>query len=121
MTRREWQVSEQYLSRPLAQRLEDSRKRRVQFLSEYMGAFITRPNASRLDELAREYVERTEGYDRTVCDAIVDGVAMPTTGEQRRRIEAHALLVYNELSRAAVMLGYTVSEFREAIARQRDQ
>jgi hypothetical protein len=76
------------------------------------------PATSPLDGLAREYRERTEGYDRTVCTGPVrDGAVTPADPREAALIDRHAAAVRKELWRRAEALGVSREEFRRAISR----
>ena len=88
------------------------------FQREYLGVpWTPSPEEKRLRELAHEYHERTEAYDRTVCTGpIVRGGIMPATPEQHSRINIHARTVRDELGVEAARLGFTPKQWREAIS-----
>jgi hypothetical protein len=69
-----------------------------------------------LDELAAEYHERCETYDRLVCTGpIIDNSIMPATHDERRLIERNARTVLAELTDRARCLGYTYRQLIEVI------
>ena len=75
------------------------------------------PEEKRKRELAREYHERTEAYDRTVCTGpIVRGGIMPVTPEQSSLINRNARKVRDELGVEAARLGFTPKQWCEAIS-----
>ena len=88
------------------------------FKREYLGVpWTPSPEEKLLRDLAREYHERTEAYDSTVCTGpIVRGGIMPATPEQHALINRHARTVRDELSVEAARLGFTPKQWREAIS-----
>ena len=88
------------------------------FQREYLGVpWTPSPEEKLLRDLAREYHERTEAYDSTVCTGpIVRGGIMPATPEQHALINRHARTVRDELSVEAARLGFTPKQWREAIS-----
>ena len=88
------------------------------FQREYLGAPRTpSPEEKRLRELAREYHQRTEAYDRTVCTGpIVRGGIMPATGEERALITRNANAMRYDLGVEAAKLGFTPKQWQEAIS-----
>jgi hypothetical protein len=77
------------------------------------------PATSPLDDLAREYRDRTEGYDRTVCTGPVGpgGGVLPADPREAALIDRHAAAVRKELWRRAEALGVSREEFRRAMSR----
>ena len=71
-----------------------------------------------LFDLAKEYSDRTEAYDLTVCTGGVgvDGV-MPATPRELGMINRNALQTMRELERKAEEGGYTRQQLRDAIVR----
>ena len=88
------------------------------FKREYLEVpWTPSPEEKLLRDLAREYHERTEAYDSTVCTGpIVRGGIMPATPEQHALINRHARTVRDELSVEAARLGFTPKQWREAIS-----
>ncbi|HDR9024792.1 TPA: hypothetical protein QDB09_005399 [Burkholderia vietnamiensis] len=81
----------------------------------YIGTFAPMPR-TQLDELAAEYHQRCEAYDRLVCSGpIVDGSIMPATDHERRIINRNAGAVLRELTKRAELHGYTSRQFWKAI------
>lgn len=48
-------------------------------------------------ELAAEYHERAEAYDKIVCTGERHGIAMPSNGSELRDINRHAKQLFNDL------------------------
>ncbi len=70
----------------------------------------------RLLELAKEYCDRTEMYDRTVCTGPVrNGGILPVTSLEMSLVNANARAVMNELSVKAGRLGFSPRQLLEAI------
>lgn len=88
----------------------------TKFESEYLGVpWGEQWKEKHLRKLAREYHERTEAYDRTVCTGpIVRGGIMPATPEQHALINRHARTVHDELAVEAARLGFTSKQWLEA-------
>ena len=80
------------------------------FRSEYEGSFPTHDD--HLDQLAEEYAQRCEAYDRGVCSGRRYGEAIPMTPEERMLIERHAVAVFKEIKERG---GYTTEELRRAV------
>ncbi|PZP30425.1 MAG: hypothetical protein DI603_14980 [Roseateles depolymerans] len=74
------------------------------------------PTADALWALAREYQQRTEAYDRTVCTGPVgvDGV-MPATPRELALIGRHAQDVLRSIRLRAERDGYSVEQLQEAM------
>ncbi len=70
-----------------------------------------------LRELAEQYHERCEAYDRTVCTGISPrtGETMPTDMYQLRSINANALKVRNEVIWQGRSMGFTDEQVTRAI------
>lgn len=81
----------------------------------YIGTFEPTPR-TQLDELADEYHERCEAYDRTVCTGPVgrDGI-LPATNSELRLINRNASAVRRDIERRALMLGYSHEQVARAI------
>jgi len=55
-----------------------------------------------IDLLAKEYHDRTEHYDRTVCTGpIVEGSIRPNNGKEHTLINKNAKNIFNELAERA--------------------
>jgi len=53
-----------------------------------------------IDLLAKEYHDRTEHYDRTVCTGpIVEGCIRPNNGKEHTLINQNAKTIFNELAK----------------------
>jgi hypothetical protein len=97
---------------------------KVEFMQEYCGNPVPLTNLpvweSKLRKLAREYHDRTEAYDRTVCTGpLVHGAIMPATEHEGNIINNHAQLVRDELGAKAAELGFTPQQWRTAIYNSR--
>lgn len=88
------------------------------FQREYLGVpWTPSPEEKRLRELAREYHERTEAYDRTICTGPIGrGGIMPATIDQQALINRHAGTVRDELGIEAARQGFSPKQWREAIS-----
>lgn len=69
-----------------------------------------------LHDLAAQYHQRTEAYDRTVCTGPMgrDGI-LPADGYERGLINSHARRVANELGAKIATLGFTPKQWQRAI------
>lgn len=67
-----------------------------------LGSFELTPHDKLLHELAVEYHQRTEAYDRTVCSGPIgrDGI-MPATARETALVNRNALHVLKELTQRA--------------------
>lgn len=91
------------------------------FMRHYQGEFTQQPRTP-LDDLAREYYERAEAYDRTVCTGpICDGSILPATGEEFVLINRHAIELHRELARRANQMGHTDQQLRQAMRKYATQ
>lgn len=71
-----------------------------------------------LDELAVEYHERCERFDRVVCSGpVIDGAIMPATNRERHLIGRNAIAVRDEMLYRAAALGYSRALVVDAIGR----
>jgi hypothetical protein len=69
-----------------------------------------------LRALAKEYHERTEAYDRTVCTGpIVRGAVMPVTGAERSAINRFAIYLRDHLGIQAAQMGFSRKDWIRAI------
>jgi hypothetical protein len=91
------------------------------FMRHYQGEFA-QEQPTPLDDLAREYYERAEAYDRTVCTGpIRDGSILPATGEEFVLIKRHAIELHRELAGRADKMGYTSEQLRQAMKKYATQ
>ncbi len=68
------------------------------FKDEYNCSFVISEKDRILHEIAKEYHEKTEAYDRVFCSAINDrGIAIPTCGREMRLISINAKEVLAKL------------------------
>ena len=75
------------------------------------------PEETRLRELAAQYHEETEAFDRTVCTGpIRNGSIMPIGPGERAAINRHALAMRKRLGLEVAALGVTEKEWQHAIA-----
>jgi len=68
------------------------------------------PRDTRLDQLAKEYHDTCESFDKTVCAARGGGI--PTTPHEQARVSRHASELIHELAHRE---GVPLQELREAI------
>jgi hypothetical protein len=81
----------------------------------YIGTFEPTPR-TQLDELAAEYHERCETYDRRVCTGpIVRGSIAPANPRELRLINRHAIAVLRELRSRAELHGFSPIQLFKAI------
>jgi hypothetical protein len=74
------------------------------------------PIDAQLDELAAEYHERCEAYDRRVCTGpIVRGSIVPANPRELRLINTHAIAVLRELRSRAELHGFSPIQLFKAI------
>ena len=72
-------------------------------ISEYVGTFEPTAEERYLHELASEYHERTEDYDRTVCTGpVVRNAIRPANGREFTAINKNAQKVRKELQDRAM-------------------
>jgi hypothetical protein len=84
-------------------------------LDLYIGTFEPTPR-TQLDELADEYHERCEAYDRRVCTGpIVRGSIAPANPHELRLINRHAIAVLRELRSRAELHGFSPIQLFKAI------
>jgi hypothetical protein len=99
-------------------------KENALFCQEYLGRpWEPTPEEKRLRELAAQYHEETESYDRTVCTGpIRNGAIMPMGSGEHAAINRNALAVRERLGAEVAELGFTKKEWQHAIAnfRQND-
>ena len=89
------------------------------FESEYQREFPDSVKANkRLRELAEEYHELCETYDRTVCrNRNNEGIAIPSNGFEAGMIEKHAVSVRLGLWSEVEAMGFTWKDWLSAIRR----
>ncbi|HEV3436895.1 MAG TPA: hypothetical protein VG122_06030 [Gemmata sp.] len=82
-----------------------------------------RTDGRALWDLAKEYHERTEAYDRTVCTGPIgrDGGIMPANGRESGLINRNAAAVRKEIAARAVEMGFTLDKLQEAIVNYRPE
>lgn len=89
----------------------------LSFQRELLGTWTQIPAEQRLHDLAREYHERTEHFDRTHCQFKNErGIAIPITTEERGNCNTHATWLKTELEKEAAHLGFSKEQWRKAIA-----
>lgn len=76
--------------------------------------------AGALYSLAREYHDRCEAFDRTVCTGGVDraGDVRPANHRELGIINWHAMFVRRELNQRAVALGFAPEQLWRAIRKE---
>jgi hypothetical protein len=112
-------VAREAVGKELARRFAEKMGDGVFPLSKFLQEFCPSGADELLHTLAKEYHERTEAYDRTVCTGpIKDGSIQPVGVHELANICRHANLVRKELEeRAARTLGLGPAALREAICR----
>lgn len=70
-----------------------------------------------LHQLAQQYHEECEEYDKTICSGKRDGVAMPINGQEMAMINKHARSVRERVIAAAGMRDASKREMVQAIQR----
>jgi len=71
---------------------------------------------NKLRTLAEQYHQTCEEYDRTICTGpIIDGAIMPADHQQYKDISRHAQDVRNKLAPQALALGFTRTQWDDAI------
>lgn len=82
----------------------------------FQGEFSIEAQDRMLVQLAAEYHQRTEAFDRTVCTGPMghEGI-MPANHRQRALINANAQRIRRELVDRAVQAGFTEAQFKEAM------
>jgi hypothetical protein len=74
------------------------------------------PPADPAYDFAKEYHDRCEAFDQTVCTGTFkDGSAMPMTADEQRSITRNAENVRADISVRATAAGVTPDELRRAI------
>lgn len=83
--------------------------------AELFGLFEPAP-VTPLDDLAREYYDRAEAYDRTVCTGpIRDGSILPASRHEHSLINRNATALLRELGERAERMGYTRNQLHQAM------
>ena len=69
-----------------------------------------------LDELAREYFQRCDAYDASVCSAVSprSGEPIPANSREAALINQHAMQVRRELSQRGL---FSLADLQQAIIR----
>jgi hypothetical protein len=94
-----------------------AKDRECDFQDIYLGVWPAREEKY-LYELATEYHERTEAYDRTVCTGgFRNGRILPATGHETMLINRNALAIRQELEERAKNHGMNRQQVKEAIHR----
>lgn len=69
-----------------------------------------------LRAIVREYDERAEAYDRSVCTGpIINGEIMPANGSEFSAINRHALALRKELEPRVLAIGKTIRDFQQEL------
>lgn len=89
----------------------------IGFKCEYFGLeMVLSPEEKRLRELALEYHERAEAYDRTVCSDINPcNRIVPVTAQQFSLVNRNARKIRDELFSEVEKLGFNYEQWKEAI------
>lgn len=86
--------------------------------ADFRSLYLCEPKLldSRLYDLAAEYCERTEAYDRTACSGPVtrDGI-MPASSRELSLINRNAHAVRKDIEQKAVLLGFGLDDLRGAM------
>ncbi len=89
--------------------------------SEYLETWSYTEKDRKIDELAKQYHELTEAYDRTVCTGeIIKGAILPATARQAALTHINAKQVMRDLVRQAEPHAITEAELKKAILRHRN-
>lgn len=81
----------------------------------YKAAFMRQPSQE-IHDLAMEYKDACEDFDRTISDCIEYGVAVPTSQRQLVEMNDHARTVRSVAERTALRMGYTWEDVLIALA-----
>jgi hypothetical protein len=74
----------------------------------------------KLRQLARQYVEECEAYDRTVCTGPIErGAIMPRTSEEWALSRSNAHIAAEQLRRQAKDMGISAKDFNLALMKAR--
>lgn len=89
------------------------------FHQEFMGRPHEESESQKcLRELAEQYINRTEEFDRTICTGpIVKGSIMPANPGESSTCSRHALMIREDLFLKAKELGFTRQQWLQAIRR----
>ena len=66
-------------------------------------------------QLAKEYYDRCEAYDQTVCSGKREGVAMPVDVHELGLVNRNANRVLKEMQQRAQAAGFTNADLRDAM------
>jgi 2-hydroxychromene-2-carboxylate isomerase len=87
----------------------------MSYYEEYLFGNWSSRIAPELFELVKQYYERTEAYDRTVCTGpIRNGGIMPADGFQLGLICRNARRKMKELTTKALQMGFSDEQFNSA-------
>lgn len=76
----------------------------------------------KLRQLARQYIEGCEAYDRTVCTGPIErGAIMPRTSEEWALVRSNAHIAAEQLRRQAKDMGISAKEFNLALMKARTE
>ena len=91
------------------------------YTREYLGIWLEKtPREIFLEELAAEYHNNTEEYDRKVCSGpVVRGSIMPANPNERSAINKNARMELERLKEKAADLRFSTKELMSAISRYR--
>lgn len=85
-----------------------------QFYTEYLG--IPTDSHRQLEEIANEYVNRTEEFDKSVCGKINEyGIAIPIDPLENKLIQENAKAILKDLTVKANELGYSKKDLLQSI------
>lgn len=88
----------------------------MSFEKEYFCIFLNED--IKLHELAKEYHEQCEAYDKLVCRARTKkGVAMPNSLSEHSLITANAKWLWSVLQKEAENLGYSKDRWSQAVSK----
>lgn len=85
--------------------------------SEYFGQYTPTDKDRIKHELVKRYHEKTEAYDRSVCNGpIINGSIMPLTAYESKLISKYAFNLRTQLIKEAEQEGISPKELRSAIS-----
>lgn len=88
--------------------------------SEYFGEFTPTDKDKIKHQLAKQYHEETEAYDRSVCNGpIVNGSIKPASIYEAQLSNKYALNLRTQLIKEAEQCGIVAKELHEAISHYR--